>query len=329
MLQAHSELRDSTAPSILGLMITLLATCTVRTWLTLFPGQNPLPLDSVLCNSAVVLLLWITLTLLCAASITAMARFLNRQESAYSCPFIAQAGLRAFLFRLLSRLANLRLTLMLFSVCYDIYIGWFVYSKWVYIFPLPLQALELLPAIALSLQTVGQGVVLLFTSACPVADMRINKTDSKECFRLLNFQMLLNSVLFFHPLTMIIIVAVTRKQDISANLFMVLAVLKLFYHVFSAVSFHRIAKRKHVEVEMQKHKICLPNCKDTAVDALYRCRNVQQFCEASCTDTIVTSTFECRVEDLANLSCCRVWTTIPTGDYNRSRFLKQRKEKVE
>ena len=309
-------------------MITLVATCTVRTWLTLFPGQNPLPLDNVVCNSAIVLLLWLALTLLCAASILAMARFLNRQKSAYSCPFIAKAGLRAFLFRLLSHLANLRLTLMLFSVCYDIYIGWFVYSKWVYIFPLPLPVLELLPVIALSLQTVGQGVVLLFASACPVADMRINKTDGKECFRLLNFQMLLNSVLFFHPLTMIIIVAVTRKQDISANLFMVLAVLKLFYHVFSAVSFHRIAKRKHVEVEMQRHKICLPNCKDTVVDTLYRCRNMQQFCETSCKDTIVTSTFECRVEDLANLSCRHVWTTVPTGDYNGSHFLKK-KEKVE
>ena len=157
-------------------MITLLATCMVRTWLTLFPSQNPLPLDSVVCNSAIVLLLWITLTLLCAASIIAMAQFLNRQDSTYSCPFIAQAGLRAFLFRLLSHLANLKLTLMLSSVCYDIYIGWFVYSKWVYIFPLPLQVLELLPAIALCMQTVGQGVVLLFTSACPVADMRINKT---------------------------------------------------------------------------------------------------------------------------------------------------------
>ena len=40
----------------------------------------------------------------------AMARFLNRQDSAYLCPFIAHAGLHAFLFRLLSRLANLRLT---------------------------------------------------------------------------------------------------------------------------------------------------------------------------------------------------------------------------
>lgn len=329
VLQAHSELRDSTAPSILGLMITLLATCTVRTWLTVFPSQNPLPLDNVVCNSAIILLLWITLTLLCAASILAMVRFLNRQESAYLCPFIAHAGPRVFLFRLLSRLANLRLILMLFSVCYDICIGWFVYSKWVYIFPLPLQALELLPAIALSLQTIGQGVVLLFASACPVADTRINKTDSKECFRLLNFQMLLNSVLFFHPLTMIIIVAVTRNQDISANLFMVLAVLKLVYHVFSAISFHRIAKRKHVEVEMQRHKILLPNCKDTAVDALYRCRNMQQFCETPCKDAIVTSTFECCVEDLANLSRHCVWTTVPTGDCNGSGFLKQKKEKLE
>ena len=268
VLKAHREMKESLTPSVFGLMITLLAVCTLRTWLTVFPSLNPLPLATTTCVSTIVLLLWVTLTLLCAASVVTVVKFLKGQRSvpAYPCPYFAQAGLGTVVSRLTKPMSRSAVViLMLFSVCYDLHTGLFVYTNWVHTFPLALQVLEPVPAVALILQTVGQGVVLLFASACPVASTRIRMTDRRECFKLVNFHMLLNFVLFFHPLTMIVVVEVTMAQDVNTSIFVVLAVVKLIYHISSAVSFHKIAKNKQILAEMPNHKLCLTN-KEYPVD---------------------------------------------------------------
>jgi len=261
-------MKKSLTPSVFGLMITLLAVCTLRTWLTVFPSRNPLPLTTTTCVSTIVLLLWVTLTLLCAASVVTVVKFVSGQRSVrmHPWPHFAQAVVSR-LTKPMSRSAVV--ILMLFSVCYDLHTGLFVYTNWVHTFPLALQVLEPVPAVALILQTVGQGVVLLFASACPVASTRIRTTDQRECFKLVKFHMLLNFVLFFHPLTMIVVVEVTMAQDVNTSIFVVLAMVKLIYHISSAISFHRIAKNKQILAEMQNHKLCLTNKEypvDTAMD---------------------------------------------------------------
>ena len=320
-------MEGSLSPSVFGLMITLLALCTLRTWFTVFPSRNPLPLDTAMCVSTVVLLLWITLSLLCAASVFTVVEFVKglRSVPTHPCPYFAQAQLGTFVSRLTKPMSRLAMLMMLFSVCYDIHTGWFVYTNWVHTFPWPLQVLEPLPALALSLQTLGQGIVLLFANACPVASARIRTIDRRECFKLVNFHMLLNFVLFFHPLTMIVVVTVTQAKEINTNIFLVFALVKLIYHISSAVSFHRIAKRKQSLAERQIHKLCLTNFEhpvDTAIDMQNCCATKQLLRKQSLAESqihkLCLTNFEYPINTAIDMqNCC---ATKQLLRMNHSRF---------
>ena len=84
--------------------------------------------------------------------------------------YFAQAGLGTIVSQLTKPMSRSAVViLVLFLLCYDVHTGWCVYTNWVHTFLLALQVVEPVPAVVRFLQTAGQGIVLLFASACPVA----------------------------------------------------------------------------------------------------------------------------------------------------------------
>ena len=254
MWSAHKQLGLTRyiAENVLG--IVLVVTVMMRSLLTIFPDRNPLPLDNQRCLDVLVLVICIFLPTQCFLSAAGVAHFLKPRRILNAIFRSACPHFRKKVCNIMDLRVNARtivvLLLMLLSLAYAFHHGCIVYEQWAYRVPFYIQVLELIPAFALGMQSVGQGFVLLFTSLCPVASKSLHKMNQDMFIKEIYFHLVLNLALLVNPVTMTLIVLV-KEHSTMTLVFLGLAVSELAYQLYSVYCFHKIALEnallKHVQ----------------------------------------------------------------------------------
>lgn len=239
------------------LSIALVVTVTLRSLLTIFPNKNPLPLDNQRCLDILVLVICIFLPIQCFLSATGVSHFLKprmimKAIFRSACPHFRKKVCDIVALRVNTQTVVVFLLMML-SLAYALCHAFIIYEQCDYRLPLYVRVLELMiPAVALSVQSFGQGCVLLFTSLCPVASKSLHKMNQIIFIKEIHFHMVLNVALLVNPIAMVL--TDIAKEHITW-VFLGLATSELIYRVYSVYSFHKIAMdnavMKHVYVHTQ------------------------------------------------------------------------------
>ena len=277
------------------LCIALVVTVMMRSLLTVFPNQNPLPFDNQRCLDILVLVMCVFLPTQCFLSAAGVSCFLKPRMIMNAvfrsaCPHFRKR-VRDIVALRVNTQAVVVFLLILLSLAYYTCI---VYEQWDYRLQLYSRVLGLMiPAFALIVQSFGQGCVLLFTSLCPVASKSLHKLNQRIFIKEIHFHMVLNLALLVNPITTVL---TDFAKEHGTWIFLGLATAELVYRLYSVFRFHKIAMdNAAMDNAAMKHvhttDLLLVRDREYSISQLFSIRQRKKPAKTTTGDAVVSAQF--------------------------------------